>query len=129
IGFRPGMLPLEQLVPALRGAAIGVIPLLADAFTNYMLPTKLLEYVAMGVPVIASDLLSVRDYFSDRQIRYVNPGDVEDLAGALRQLLSAPDVRRRLAIAAGSFYQQYNWSSEERVYVSIVDSMIQANAN
>ena len=82
IGFRPGMLRLEQLVPALQGAGIGVVPLLADDFTDYTLPTKLLEFVAMGVPVISSDLLSVRDYFSDRQVRYVKAGDVEDLATA-----------------------------------------------
>jgi glycosyltransferase involved in cell wall biosynthesis len=128
IGFRAAMVPLEQLVPALQGAAIGVIPLLADTFTNYMLPTKLLEYVAMGVPVIASDLLSIRDYFSDCQVRYVNPGDVGDLATALRQLLSDPDLRRRLATEAGSFYCRYNWSSEERVYLAIVESMIEGSA-
>jgi glycosyltransferase involved in cell wall biosynthesis len=128
IGFRAGMLPMEQLVPALQGAGIGVIPLLADPFTNHMLPTKLLEYVAMGIPVISSDLLSVRDYFSDRQVKYVRPGDVQDLATALRQLLSAPDLRRQLATEAGAFYSRYSWSSEERAYLSIVDSMIDASA-
>ena len=117
-------MPLEQLVPALQGAGIGVVPLLGDRFTNHVLPTKLLEYVAMGVPVISSDLLSVRDYFSDRQVKYVKPGDVEDLATAFRQLLSTPDLRRQLATEAGAFYRQYNWSSEEQTYLSIVDSMI-----
>jgi glycosyltransferase involved in cell wall biosynthesis len=125
IGFRPGMVPLERLVPALQGTGIGVIPLLADPFTNCMLPTKLLEYVAMGVPVISSDLLAVRDYFSDRQLRYVKPGDVEDLATALRQLLSDPELRRQLATEAGSFYTRYNWRSEERAYLSIVDAMVE----
>ena len=128
IGFQVGMVPLEQLVPTLQGAGIGVIPMLADTFTNYMLPTKLLEYVAMGVPVICSDLLSVRDYFCERQVRYVKPGDVEDLATALRQLLSDPDLRRQLATEAGSFYDRYSWSAEERAYLLIVESMIEANA-
>jgi glycosyltransferase involved in cell wall biosynthesis len=128
IRFQPGMMPLEQLVPALQGAGIGVIPLLADAFTNYMLPTKLLEYVAMGIPVIASDLRSIRDYFSDRQIRYVTPGSVDDLAAALRQLLSDSNLRHQLATEAGAFYDRYRWSAEEQIYVSIVASMIEAHA-
>jgi glycosyltransferase involved in cell wall biosynthesis len=128
IGFQPGMVPLEQVVSTLRGTGIGVIPLLADTFTNYMLPTKLLEYVAMGVPVICSDLLSVRDYFGEGEVRYVKPGDVQDLATALRQLLSDPALRRQLATAAASFYDRYSWSAEERAYVSIVESMIATNA-
>ena len=70
----------------------------------------------------------MRDYFSDRQVKYVKPGDVEDLATAFRQLLSAPDLRRQLATQAGAFYSRYNWSSEERAYLSIVDSMIEASA-
>jgi len=89
--------PIERLVPALQGAGVGVIPLLEDRFTNYMLPTKLLESVAMGVPVICSDLLSVRDYFREHQIRYVTPGDAEDLAAALQHLLSDSRLRRQLA--------------------------------
>jgi glycosyltransferase involved in cell wall biosynthesis len=128
VGFQVGMVPLEQLVSRLQGAGIGVIPMRADTFTNYMLPTKLLEYVAMGVPVISSDLLSVRDYFSERQVRYVKPGDVEDLATAFRQLLSDPNLRRQLAIEAASFYDRYSWSAESRAYLSIVESMIAANA-
>jgi glycosyltransferase involved in cell wall biosynthesis len=128
IRFRPGMVPIERLVPALQGADIGVIPLLEDRFTNYMLPTKLLEYVAMGVPVICSDLLSVRDYFSEHQIRYVKPGDADDLAAALQQLLSDSRLRRQLATAARAFYERENWSGEERAYVGIVEAMIAGTA-
>lgn len=128
IRFRPAFVPLERLVPSLQGASIGVVPLLGDAFTNYMLPTKMLEYVAMGVPVICSDLLSVRDYFSDEQARFVKPGDVEDLAVALRQLLSDPDLRRRMATAAATFYDRYDWSSEASAYVAIVEAMIAVQA-
>jgi glycosyltransferase involved in cell wall biosynthesis len=127
IALRARMVPLEELVPALHGAGIGVIPLLDDVFTNYMLPTKLLEYVAMGVPVICSDVLTVRDYFSDQQLRYVRPGDVEDLAAAFRQLLSDPGLRQRLATAAGSFYDRFSWTVEERVYLSVVAAMLAAN--
>src|SRR5215475_13988455 len=93
-----------------------------------MLPTKLLAYEDMGVPVICSDLLSVRDYFCERQVRYVKPGDVEDLATAFRQLLSDPDLRRQLATEAASFYDRYSWSAEARAYRLIVESMIEANA-
>jgi len=122
--FQPGMLPIERLVPALQGAGIGVIPLLQDRFTHYMLPTKLLEYVAMGVPVICSDLHSVRDYFTEQQIRYVKPGDAGDLASALQELLSDSRLRRQLATAARAFYERESWSAEERAYVGIVEKMI-----
>ena len=84
--------------------------------------------MTLGRPVLCCDLLSVRDYFCERQVRYVKPGDVEDLATALRQLLSDPDLRRQLATEAASFYDRYNWSAEERAYLSIVESMIEANA-
>ena len=127
IRFQPGMVPIERLVPALQGAGIGVIPLLEDRFTNYMLPTKLLEYVAMGVPVICSDLLSVRDYFTEHQIRYVKPGDVDDLAASLQQLLSDSRLRRQLATEARAFYERESWSAEERRYVGIVETMIAGN--
>lgn len=129
IGFMAGMVPLEQLVPELQGADIGVVPLLADKFTNYMLPTKLLEYVAMGIPVIATDLASIRDYFSDGQVEYVKPGDLDDLTKAFRLLLSNPDRRLQLATEAAAFYDRHNWSSEEQRYLSIVGSLMQPDAD
>jgi len=91
------VVPIEGLVPALQGAGVGVIPLLEDRFTNSMLPTKLLESVAIGVPVICSDLLSARDDFREHQIPYVTPGDADDLAAALQHLLSDSRLRRQLA--------------------------------
>jgi glycosyltransferase involved in cell wall biosynthesis len=127
VGFQPGMIPLEQLVPSLEGSDIGVIPLLADGFTQYMLPTKLLEYAAMGIPVIASDLTSIRDYFQDSQVEYVKPGDLADLIDALRRLVTDSQHRYRLATGAAKFYEQHNWASEERKYLGVVELMTQGN--
>jgi glycosyltransferase involved in cell wall biosynthesis len=126
VGFQPGMIPLEQLVPGLQGSDIGVIPLLADGFTKYMLPTKLLEYAAMGIPVIVSDLTSIRDYFEDGQVEYVKPGDLSDLIEAIRRLVTDPQHRYRLASGAARFYEEQNWASEEQKYVSVIDSMTQS---
>src|SRR6266566_2230455 len=37
-----GLVPIEQLIPILREASVGVVPILDDPFTRYMLPVKLL---------------------------------------------------------------------------------------
>ena len=50
----PSPVPFEPHPRRARAAHIGVVPTLRDPFTELLLPVKLLEYVHMGLPAVAS---------------------------------------------------------------------------
>jgi glycosyltransferase involved in cell wall biosynthesis len=57
------------------------------------IPVKVFESWACGLPVIATDLPPIRPFFAGRKLgTLVKPGDVHDLAHAIRQLLASPDL-------------------------------------
>lgn len=61
------------------------------------LPLALLEALAMGLPVVASDLPEIREVTTERGARLVPAGRPELLARAIAGLVAAPDVRKALA--------------------------------
>ena len=64
-------------------------------------PLALLEAMSHGLPIIATDVASVRDVLSSPSLgRRVPPRDPGALAGAIRELVANPDARRSLAEAA-----------------------------
>ena len=83
-----GYRPIEDVIPMLERATVGVVPIVDDPFTKYMLPVKLLEYVALGMPVIASSTPTIRAYFSDEMLAFYAPGDADALARPDRRAVS-----------------------------------------
>ena len=96
---------LEQVVIALGPRQD--VPAILAAADLFVLSSKretfglaLLEAMAAGVPVVASDLPALDDLFTDgREGLKVPPGDAEALAGALARLLDDANLARRLGEA------------------------------
>jgi glycosyltransferase involved in cell wall biosynthesis len=60
------------------------------------LPNSILEAMAMGLPVVTTDVAGAKELVLDGQTGYVSPqGDVESLARALLALLGNPALRQR----------------------------------
>jgi glycosyltransferase involved in cell wall biosynthesis len=74
-------------------------------------PLKVLEGMAAGIPVIASDLPAVRELGEHgRHLLLVKPGSVDQIAQAVLQLRSDPDLWRRLSTAARErIVSHYTW--------------------
>lgn len=117
-------MPAEQLPSYLRQADLGIVPILYDSFTRYMLPLKLLEYVGMGIPCIVSDTETIRAYFEDDMVRFCRPGDEQALAAAILQLYQDPALRTRLVTGANRFNAAFNWEQEREHYFAMVDSLL-----
>ena len=118
-----GVRPIEQLGPLFARASAGIVPLVDDPFTRYMLPVKLLEYVALGVPVISSETSTIRAYFDETMIAFVRPGDVADLAAKIVALRRDPDLRDSLVRSADTFHDRYSWDRERERYCSLIESL------
>jgi glycosyltransferase involved in cell wall biosynthesis len=97
----PGRVSDAALAGLYRDAEVLCFPSVAEGFG---LPV--LEAMAAGLPVIASDLDVVREVAGDAAM-LVPPGDVRVLSGALQQLIGDEQLRSRLAerglLRAGSF--------------------------
>lgn len=116
-------MPLEELVPIIAKADVGIVPLIYDDFTRFMLPVKLLEYVAMGKPVICSRTATIEAYFNDAMIQFCSPGNVSELTGAIRDLYEHPEKRKLLSAAASQFTREYNWEKHKYTYFQLIDSL------
>jgi glycosyltransferase involved in cell wall biosynthesis len=121
-----GFFPPEEIVPLIRAADVGVAPTLVDAFTCYMLPVKLLEYVALGLPVICTRTWTLEAYFEDRMVSYFRSGDLQDLAGKIRELYWNPKKRMDICTHAERFNWEYNWEQHKILYFNLVDDLCRA---
>ena len=95
IYFSKKMFRVESIAEMIQGASLGLIPNRRDVATDYMLPVKLLEYVHLGIPVIAPRLLAIQYYFSEDQVAYYEPGDVDELANCICRIYADPEKRNR----------------------------------
>jgi glycosyltransferase involved in cell wall biosynthesis len=123
-----GLRPIEQLQPLFERASAGVIPLVDDPFTRYMLPVKLLEYVALGLPVISSETPTIREYFDETMLAFVRPGDVADLAAKIVALRRDPEVGDSLVLSADTFFEHYSWDREGERYHGLIEALAASRA-
>lgn len=120
-----GIVPLEDLLPTLRRAATAVIPLIPDPFTRYMLPVKLLEYAALGVPVIATRIPAIEAYFGDSAVAFVDPEDPHALARQIVELHHDPVRARSLAANAAEVIARHSWEQERQRYFTVIDRLLE----
>ena len=97
-----------------RRARVGVCPLPAGRCAiaeRYTSPMKVLEMMSAGVPIVASDLPSIRELLRDGETALlVPPDDPTALAEAVRRLGRDPGLAEALARRAGEAVKAYDWS-------------------
>ncbi|WP_395692958.1 glycosyltransferase family 4 protein [Nocardioides sp.] len=97
-----GRLPHEALVAAYRDLDVFCLPRLDLPVTRLVPPLKPVEAMALGIPVVASDLPPLRELVGSDRGRLVPPGDPAALATAIAALTPAA-TRRALGTAARSW--------------------------
>ena len=83
-----GELPSRELAPHLAEIGVGLTPYADTAFNRSSFPLKTLEYLASGVPVVASDLPAVR--WLHTELVAIGSGPVE-FANQVQRILDSPD--------------------------------------
>jgi glycosyltransferase involved in cell wall biosynthesis len=121
-----GIQPLEAMPAAIAAANVGVAPLRQDVFTDCVLPTKLLEYVALGLPAIAARTATTTDYFDESMVLLHTPGDANDLARKLLEVYRDPAAANARAERTRSFTEAHNWRNESAAYLHLIQQMIGA---
>ncbi len=119
-----GRVAMDDLPRLLAAADIGLVPSLPEPYLEYSLSTKLLEYAAMGVPTIASDLATFRHHFTDAALTFVPGGDPDALARAVERLADDPERTVGMGQEARRQAAAYDWEGQKARYLEIVERLL-----
>jgi glycosyltransferase involved in cell wall biosynthesis len=124
IDIAPEAVPFERIPAELEAAHLGVVPTLLDDFTGLLMPVKLMEYVHMGLPAVASALGPIERHLGADAVRLVTPGDAAALADAISATLDDPAAAHRRAELAQARLSAFGWDVQRRRYLDLVDDLV-----
>lgn len=117
------MRPAEALPAIIATADLGLAPYRNDTFTDGLLPTKLMEYAALGMAAVAARTTAIERTFGGTMAAFFEPGDVDGLANCLRDLHAHPERIAELRAGSALFNERYNWPKIGAEYVATVDGL------
>ncbi len=124
VGFSSGYLPTVELARMIGEADLAVVPYRRDVFTDGILPTKLLEYVASGVPLVCTRTPAIEAHFAPEMVSFVESEDLDGLAAAIRGHQRDPGVHQVMADRAYTVIERHDWSRRAAAeYVDLVTTV------
>lgn len=126
-----GWISFPEVESWLEKVSVGVLPLTSGFYNQYLTaPNKLFDYLSHGIPIVASDLPSVRDFFPDTiPGRLVPPDDEGSLATALEDLLNDSEDYHRAESVSKQLAMHYHWKNQGVVMLDHIHQLILPNRN
>lgn len=121
-------LPLREIAAVMANADLGVVPKRNDSFGGEAFSTKILEFMAVRVPVVAADTRIDRYYFSEAVLRFFPAGDFEALARAMLDAYHEREEWAAMAARALLYARENCWATKKKDYLAIVWNLINAHA-
>ncbi|MFQ5589261.1 MAG: glycosyltransferase family 4 protein, partial [Nitrospiria bacterium] len=112
-----GVQPHETIPALLREADCLVLPSLSEG-----MPNVVLEAMASGLPVVASNLPGIREVVQDGETGLLaEPGDARGLAKKLMTMIHEPEQRREMGRRGYRYITAMNlsWEQSARHYLEV----------
>jgi glycosyltransferase involved in cell wall biosynthesis len=102
-----GFVPYDEVARHLAECSIGIVPYEESVGTHCAFVAKIVEYLAVGLPVVSTPLNSAVRYFGDEpMVRFSEFDGVSFGRKVLSGLLDPPELRRHFARAASARVQK-----------------------
>lgn len=121
-----GQQPHDKIPLYLRASDVLVLPNKAgdEVSERFTSPMKLFEYMASGVPIIASDLPSIREILNEQSAVLISPNDHRILAQQVIRLLENPSIGVSLAQQARQDVQVYTWDMRAKEIANFIKDIL-----
>ena len=120
----PGRVSDEHVLEVLSTADVGLSPDPSNALNDVSTMNKTMEYMALGLPVLAFDLPETRVSAGDAARFVAREAGAEEYARALLALLDDPARREEMARAGRRRVEDdLAWVHQERGYLAVVEEL------
>ncbi len=104
-----GFVPYGEVAKRLGQAGIGIIPYESSSGTHCAFVAKLVEYAALGLPVVITPLAGVKAFFGDEPSVRFSAFDGEQFAGDVLGVLDNPPPRTESERLAKRVAAELDW--------------------
>ena len=113
ITFR-NMVANNEIVPLLSNYHLGLSLIEADCLNRqFALPNKFFEYIAAGIPLLVSDIITQKAYIDKYQVgKYIKPDNPEIIANAITEMLTDNKNYRIWKENCHKAAAELNWKKE-----------------
>lgn len=120
VDFENKVYPNVQLANILCRYHLGFAPYLSCPATDYMLPVKMMELLAMGIPVITISNTAISYYLDDRMYFAYDPNNINSLTDLLQHIVEDPAliIQKRECILANR--TNFLWKNESIKYSNLL---------
>lgn len=111
-----GIVDRKGVEEILKVSKIGLVTLHSFPSYEVSLPIKLFEYMAAGIPIVASNFSMWQEIIESNHCGIcVNPHNIEETRKAIRYLLDNETVAKEMGLNGRKLVEnKYNWNSEEQ---------------
>lgn len=122
-------LDIRELVNVYKAVDVGIVPKRGGLFASEAFSSKILDFMASGIPIVASRTTIDEFYFNDSQITFFEPDDHKDLARKIVGLFNDPARRLSQSKIGKEYADLNNWDVKKKVYLDIVYSLVKDTDN
>ncbi len=120
--FFHGYLPSHEIAAIMARTDLAIEPKRStSAFGNEALSTKILEFMSLGVPIIASRTRVHALYYDESLVQYYDNDDAQELARHILRLKAEPALRATLVDNALRYVEQNTWDARKHEYTALID--------
>ena len=120
-----GKVPFEEVPKYYSSADIGIVCFLPEPNHVKAMPNKIFEYMAAGLPVIASDFPLWKKIIDDAGCGIcIDPTNPKKIAEAILYLSNNPKVRKKMGInGRKAVLEKYNWERESKKLLTAYEKL------
>ncbi|MCK5416141.1 glycosyltransferase family 4 protein [Candidatus Parcubacteria bacterium] len=93
-----------------------------DHYNYFMSPMKVFEYMASKRPMIASDLVSIRELAGDDECIFVKPDDSQSLLKGVERVIDDRDLSNSMAYNAHEAIKKFTWESRAKSIINFIEN-------
>lgn len=120
--FYIGWLPYRELANYIDASDVAIYPFDDIPINRFKAPTKILEIMSVGKPVVADAMGQLREYIVHSESGFLaNPSDTREFSSYVIKLLRNKDLRERMGQKARErVLEHFNWNKNiealEKIY-------------
>jgi glycosyltransferase involved in cell wall biosynthesis len=125
-----GILSKDEAMRFQQMADIGLVTYLPFGGCVHALPSKLLECMALGLPVVCSDFPVIREVAGNGAGILVDPADPLEIADAIERLVRNPEQAKEMGdIGRRAVRERFNWNVEQDKLLGLYQQVLNEHSH